>query len=292
MDLAVGETGQDEAAQFREAHVAQVRPEASPVPIAALRRTRLGRPPARRAVGRADRYGLLLLLLVIGYLLSAFVSGTATNLVRLPLFVITLVLALHTSRTPRRTRNIIIAIVLLGGVAAGALTIVRRARLGEGAVDLCVALVLLLVVIVIVRRVVTHEVVTGQTILGAISAYLIIGMMFASVYGVINAWSPTGFFAGDVPARTNTLQYFSFTTLTTLGYGDLTAGTSAGQAIAVLEAIIGQVFLATLVARLVAGFQPRRVRRRRAQPSPRAVTVPHPRGQERRRAGPRRQRVR
>lgn len=281
--------------------MAQVRPEADqagPVPVEALRRARLSRPrvrrPHHRIRARTDRYGLLLLLLIIGYLLSAFLSGTPTNVVRLVLFVITLMLALRTSQTPERTRNIIVAIALLGAIAAVVLALVRRERLGEGAVDLCVAAVLLLVVVVIVRRVVTHEVVTGQTILGALSAYLIIGMMFASIYGVLNVWSPTGFFSGGAQAKTSTLQYFSFTTLTTLGYGDFTAGTSLGQAIAVLEALIGQVFLATLVARLVAGFQPKRVRRRRAQVTSRvAASIPGPRGQQRRRPAPRRrQRIR
>jgi hypothetical protein len=56
-------------------------------------------------------------------------------------------------------------------------------------------------------------------------------------------------------SNTQTFQYFSFTTLTTLGYGDFTAAGDGGRAVAVLEAIIGQMFLATLVARLVAGFR-------------------------------------
>ena len=55
--------------------------------------------------------------------------------------------------------------------------------------------------------------------------------------------------------NTKEFQYFSFTTLTTLGYGDFTAIADGGRAIAVLEAIVGQMFLATLVARLVAGFR-------------------------------------
>ena len=62
------------------------------------------------------------------------------------------------------------------------------------------------------------------------------------------------FFANGQPANTQTLQYFSFTTLTTLGYGDFTAAGSLGRAVAVLEALTGQVFLATLVARLVSAY--------------------------------------
>ena len=61
--------------------------------------------------------------------------------------------------------------------------------------------------------------------------------------------------AGHRPANTQTFQYFSFVTLTTLGYGDFTAAQSGGRAIAVLEAMTGQVFLATLVARLVTAYR-------------------------------------
>jgi len=55
--------------------------------------------------------------------------------------------------------------------------------------------------------------------------------------------------------NTQTFQYFSFTTLTTLGYGDYTALENSGRAVAVMEALTGQIFLATLVARLVAAFR-------------------------------------
>jgi hypothetical protein len=97
--------------------------------------------------------------------------------------------------------------------------------------------------------------VTIQSIYGALSAYLIIGLMFASVFAAVDYLSTTDFFANNEPANTQTFQYFSFTTLTTLGYGDFTAGESGGRSIAVLEALTGQVFLATLVARLVAAYR-------------------------------------
>ena len=56
-------------------------------------------------------------------------------------------------------------------------------------------------------------------------------------------------------ATTQTFQYFSFVTLTTLGYGDFTALGNGGRALAVIEALAGQVFLATLVARLVSVYR-------------------------------------
>ena len=90
---------------------------------------------------------------------------------------------------------------------------------------------------------------------GALSAYLIVGLMFASTYAALDHMTTSGFFADNQPANTQTYQYFSFTTLTTLGYGDFTAAQDSGRSIAMLEALTGQVFLATLVARLVSAYR-------------------------------------
>jgi len=79
--------------------------------------------------------------------------------------------------------------------------------------------------------------------------------MFAACYAAIQRLDTQDFFASNEPANTQTLQYFSFTTLTTLGYGDFTAARSGGRSLAVMEAVTGQVFLATLVARLVSAYQ-------------------------------------
>jgi hypothetical protein len=96
-----------------------------------------------------------------------------------------------------------------------------------------------------------------QSIYGALSGYLLIGLMFAAWFGAIGDLAAGPFFADRQPSNTETLQYFSFTTLTTLGYGDFTAVGSVGRAVAVIEALTGQVFLATLVARLVAATRRR-----------------------------------
>jgi Ion channel len=111
-----------------------------------------------------------------------------------------------------------------------------------------------------------------QSIYGALSAYIIIGLMFAAFYAAIEHLGAGHFFANGQTASTQTFQYFSFTTLTTLGYGDFTAAGSGGRALAVMEALTGQVFLATLVARLVTAFRAspepaRPVTRRRWPPS-------------------------
>ncbi len=150
-------------------------------------------------------------------------------------------------------------IALVGSVTAAGLAIGHATNIGVGIANIWTALILLLTVGVILRRVLTMGTVSLQSIFGAVSAYMIIGLMFASVYAAMSQLESAPFFATGSPADTRTFQYFSFTTLTTLGYGDFTAGTNGGRAVAVMEALGGQIFLATLVARLVASYRaPRR----------------------------------
>jgi len=201
------------------------------------------------------RFGLLLLLLVIAYLVSAFGSDTVTSVVQIVLFLGATTLALRNGQLDRRTVHVAIAVIVGGSAVAVTLALTHAADEATGAANLWAALVLLLGVVLIVRRVLEQSQVTMQSIFGAISAYMIIGLMFASVYAAMNKLSGGMFFVSGQTANVKTFQYFSFTTLTTLGYGDYTAGQSSGQAVAVMEALIGQIFLATLVARLVAAFR-------------------------------------
>jgi hypothetical protein len=113
----------------------------------------------------------------------------------------------------------------------------------------------LFAVVLIVGRVLARNEVTLQSIFGAISAYMVIGLMFAACYAAMSKFDGDHFFADGKAGSIAIFQYFSFTTLTTVGYGDYTAAASGGRAVAVLEALLGQVFLATLVARLVSAYR-------------------------------------
>jgi hypothetical protein len=211
-----------------------------------------GRRPAQG--DRAGRYGWLLLLLIVTYLLSASGLSELAAELQVLLFAAVVLLALRTSPLGGRLTVLTAAVVVVGSAAAaaGALT---HTRAGDAAADIWKALILLLTAVLIVRRVLARPTVTVQSIYGALSAYLIIGLMFAAWYAAIGRLSASPFFADHQPANTQTFQYFSFTTLTTLGYGDFTAAGNDGRALAVIEALTGQVFLATLVARLVSAFR-------------------------------------
>jgi hypothetical protein len=200
------------------------------------------------------RYGLLLLVLVGTYLFSAFGGKGLTAELQVLLFALVLLIALRTSTLPGHWPVIIGAITVFGSVLTF-LTSLTASRAGTAAEDLWKTLLLLMTVIMVVHRVLARPTVTIQSIYGALSAYLIVGLMFASGYAAIEQLGESMFFANGQLANTQTYQYFSFTTLTTLGYGDFTAAQNGGRAVAVLEALTGQVFLATLVARLVAAYR-------------------------------------
>ena len=202
------------------------------------------------------RYGALLLLLIIGYLLSAFITEHWVETLQVVIFTITMILALRSSSVSRRAVRVLLFAAVIGVPVMSVLAFsTATGDTGTGIANIWTGLVLLTAVVLIVRRVLAFGTVTLQSIYGALSAYLIVGLMFSSFFAAIYHFSGDHFFVSGETANPQTFQYFSFTTLTTLGYGDFTAAENSGRAVAVLEALTGQVFLATLVARLVAAFR-------------------------------------
>jgi hypothetical protein len=104
---------------------------------------------------------------------------------------------------------------------------------------------------VTVNRVLHHRRVTAETVLGALCAYVLIGLLFAFVFLAVDDYRDAPFFAQSGPHDQGEFLYFSFVALTTLGFGDLSPSVGLPQALTVVEALIGSVFLVTLVARLV-----------------------------------------
>ena len=99
---------------------------------------------------------------------------------------------------------------------------------------------------------------TVQAVLGVLSFYLMIGMFCAFAYGTIDNLGGAPVFANDVTATTAHCLYFSFVTLTTVGYGDVLTRSDLGHTLAVTEALVGQIYLVTVVALLVSDLGSRR----------------------------------
>ncbi len=203
------------------------------------------------------RYGSLLVILIVTYLLSALTVGALVSTVQVVLFLGVVLIALRSGRFHHRTGQIIAVGLLVGTTAAAIFQLVDKNGQGGALASLWTALILVLAVFFIVRQVLAQPEITEQSIFGALSAYMMIGLIFSAVYLAMWKFNGTShsFFANGTTPNTKLFQYFSFTTLTTLGYGDFTAVGDGGRAVAVLEAMVGQMFLATLVARLVAGFR-------------------------------------
>jgi uncharacterized membrane protein len=88
-------------------------------------------------------------------------------------------------------------------------------------------------------------------VLGAVCIYVLLGMLFAFLYAAIDGLSSGAFFVQTSHPTTPDFLYFSYITQTTVGYGDFTAKGDLGRALAVLEAVIGQLYLVTVIAVLV-----------------------------------------
>lgn len=103
-------------------------------------------------------------------------------------------------------------------------------------------------------RLVRERGVTPQAVAGALTLYLLLGLVFAWVIGFVAKVEGTQYFAQQANASTSQIVYFSFTTMTTTGFGDLSAATKVGRALAVVEMLLGQLYLVTVIGVLVGNF--------------------------------------
>ena len=205
-----------------------------------------------------DRFGLVLGLLVFSYLMLALGGSSAPRILERSSAVVALWLALHASAVGPRVRLWAAAMLIAAFLATIVIAQSVADSTARGLSELWFVVVFLLTLIAVLRRVLIHQEVTLETIYGALSAYLLLGLMFSAVYGTMADLGNQQLFLQVTEPSIPLRQYFSFSTLTTLGYGDITAATDIGRAVATLEAICGQIFLVTLIARLVANFAGRR----------------------------------
>ena len=122
--------------------------------------------------------------------------------------------------------------------------------------------------LVVGRHLFRRQVIDLQTLLGAISAYLLVGMMFGFAYRLVGSLQTEPFFGVQGHGTLAEDLFFSFTTLTTTGYGNLVPASNPGQSMAIFEAILGQLILVTAVAKIVTDWKPA------PRPRPSGSTVP------------------
>ncbi len=201
-------------------------------------------------------YSFLLIVLVLMLLLHPLLDTGRRELVSVA-FTLIFLAGLYAVRGERRTLVIGLLLVVPALLAGWASSLVESNVLFAISRAL-EALFLFYVTAVILHHIMTESEITNDTIYGAAAAYLMIGMAFAVVFGWLEALQP-GSLAGLTPGagdwaghRFWDFLYFSFVTMTTLGYGDITPAGEEARSIATLEAVAGQFYVAVLVARIVA----------------------------------------
>ena len=206
------------------------------------------------------RYGgVLLLTLAVAVFALIAPDSSAVRTIELFATGATLLVAVLTSRAPAATRRVAsvgVGVVVLGGGITTAF-VGPHPAVTFGASALLLALTAGVILAGLVRLVVERGVVL-QAVFGALAVYMLVGLMFAFVIGALATGNSTPYFAQGTDATQNARVYFSFTALTTTGFGDYTAATRAGRALAVLEMLVGQLYLVTVIATLVGNLRHQR----------------------------------
>jgi len=128
-----------------------------------------------------------------------------------------------------------------------------QAPLLRGAIDALGVLFFAYIVFEIVWDITTSSDVTNDTIRGAFCAYLLMGLAWASAYQLVALFQPgaINFGTGPESVEAQNFTYYSFVVLTTLGFGDITPVSGVARSLTWIEAVVGQLFIATTIARLV-----------------------------------------
>jgi len=199
---------------------------------------------------------------LLGAILTAFaVEGVASpaaweQVLVTAMLGVTLLIALWTAEArPPIFLGVVVIVALLVVVS---IVEAANGNVDGRAVRVANALLVLLappaIIVGVVRSLRARQTVTIEAVLGVLCVYILLGMFFAFVYGAINNVEGQAFFAGGAQATVSHCLYFSFTTLTTVGYGDLTASSNLGHTLSVSEALLGQIYLVTVVSLIVANL--------------------------------------
>jgi len=210
--------------------------------------------PAFRRLDTARYLAILILILfAIGFQVAAPDSDWA-RLVIVLLESGTLYLALTVGRIHGMGDRVLLALIAVA-VAVSIIALAGFATLGEFDARLINLLLIAFAPIAIGIGVLddmrTRSRVTVRTVIGVLSVYLLIGLIFTFVFGIIGSQASTPFFKYGLEGNSSNYLYFSYSTLTTVGYGDLVAGLQIGRSFAIIEALVGQMYLVSIVALIV-----------------------------------------
>jgi hypothetical protein len=207
-----------------------------------------------KATARPGRFIPLLVNLSVLFVVYPFLAELGTLQFYWLLFGLVLISAVYSqSHKPRQL--VVAAVLALPSLAGTVLVFVRPSTDSVLWANTASLLFLAYVTIVLLESVLRAKAVDRDTLAGAICVYLMLGLTWASAYGVIEGFSSGSFSAPEGTDLSNpkdhSFLYLSFVTLTTLGYGDFTPLTPIAQTATWMEGLVGQLYIAILIARLV-----------------------------------------
>jgi hypothetical protein len=210
------------------------------------------------AFSSPDSYGLVLLLILVTYALTAALTTVSwADYLVVAVQIATVWVTLRASQA-RRSARAITNVALAAAALAAVASLFFHDQMQHGMIVSWVSCLLYLIAPVsIVRHLVIRRIVDSQTVLGAIAAYLMAGMFFAFLYHALGlSQTQPPFFGSQGHGTLSQDLFFSFTTLTTTGYGNLVPAGNPGQTFAVIEMLTGQLFLVTAVSKVVSAWRP------------------------------------
>ena len=213
------------------------------------------------------RFGLVLALIVaaIAFGLAA-PEGDGARFVEISLQAAVLVAAVIASKAHPGVILLCVVGAVVGIVGTGA-ALAGTGEFGNSSAGVVALLYILLTPPAIASGVAKQfreaRAVTLQTMFGVLCLYLLLGLLFSVAFATVQQLSGTDFFI-TIHGERDDFLYFSYTTLTTVGYGDLVAATNLGRSLAITEALLGQLYLVTVVAVIISNLRPGQARSRRA----------------------------
>ena len=225
------------------------------IPGAETRDTRVARLRA------AHSYGLVLGLIIVVFVFTSVAPNSPwADSVLVLLQSVTLVTALWTSGVAQADSKISLALVALATASALAL-LVFGGNFFKAVVLVLAGLLTIATIAAVALGIVDQGEANIKDVTGAVCVYVLIGLLFVFLYGLIAVVSSGDFFAQGTDGTRSLRLYFSFVTLATLGYGDYTPAHEVGRTLAIVEALFGQLYLVTVIAVLVSRMRGRDPRR-------------------------------
>jgi len=210
-----------------------------------------------RSFRSTESYGLVLLMIIVTYVLATSLSERWGASIVLFVQIATVRLALHTSGARRGLLAVANALFVVAAAGAVANLFSEHDSALRSLVFVLSSGLYVVAPVSIVRHIGYRRQVDQETMLGALAAYLLIGMAFAFAYRFVGSVQAGPFFGADGEGTVSQDLFFSFITLTTTGYGNLIPADNPGQSLAVLEALLGQLFLVTAVGKIVTAWRPK-----------------------------------